>query len=149
MDFNECDDGSECTTGEKCFQGKCTVLKLFGGIDLCDDDEVCTKDICEDNKDCKHVLDEEKRWNHPGDKNEGQCWKCEELEDGTIVSVEQVGKHIDEYRSGIAGHLADCAKGNSWFGSVQCELSNLRKPEDQTIGSVTRFFCAAHPSAAR
>lgn len=52
-EFNSapCEDGDLCTSGDTCMEGKCVP----GGPTDCDDNEVCTDDICDPTAGCIHV----------------------------------------------------------------------------------------------
>ena len=51
--FNEspCEDGSPCTAGDVCSEGVCTS----GGLTNCDDGDVCTIDLCDEQVGCAHL----------------------------------------------------------------------------------------------
>jgi cysteine-rich repeat protein len=73
-----CDDGNPCTTGDHCDAGLCVAA----GIPDCDDDDVCTTDLCNPaSGGCIHVL------------NQSPC------DDGDICTL---GDHC---------HLGDCQGG--------------------------------------
>jgi len=58
-----CDDGDQCTVGEKCDGGACQ-----GGVGLnCDDGNVCTDDSCDPDAGCGHVN------NNAACDDENQC----------------------------------------------------------------------------
>jgi hypothetical protein len=44
----QCDDGNGCTLGDYCHEGNC----LYNGLLDCDDDEVCTDDLCDPKVGC-------------------------------------------------------------------------------------------------
>ena len=48
---SQCDDGDTCTTGDQCSQGTCTG----NGTLLCDDDNPCTQDQCQQKVGCVHT----------------------------------------------------------------------------------------------
>ncbi|MBD90262.1 MAG: hypothetical protein CL940_07980 [Deltaproteobacteria bacterium] len=49
-DGTECSDQNACTTGDACQLGVC----IAGGIDLCDDDDPCTVDLCSPTTGCSN-----------------------------------------------------------------------------------------------
>ncbi len=49
-----CSDGNACTKGDKCEGGDC----VFAGLEVCDDDNVCTADSCDPSQGCLHLLNE-------------------------------------------------------------------------------------------
>ena len=51
---NQCDDGNECTTGDLCQDGTCG----FTGLLDCDDDNVCTDNICDPGVGCIDLLNQ-------------------------------------------------------------------------------------------
>jgi hypothetical protein len=52
MDNEPCDDGNECTVGNYCDGSECVPLSLMD----CDDDNVCTDDLCDPAVGCTHTF---------------------------------------------------------------------------------------------
>jgi hypothetical protein len=50
----KCDDGNACTLVDTCVEGKCAS----GQLTYCNDDNICTNDICDPVNGCIHLLNE-------------------------------------------------------------------------------------------
>jgi len=131
--FNEvaCDDGNECTVGEKCHEGTCAMA----GYQDCDDGNECTVDSCEPTSGCVHVpltpccgngipeegedCDDGNGQNDDGCTSDCDAWLAGWLFRTPVQVTEQTGTDLTEFQvevtlnTGLAiqeGSLkADCA----------------------------------------
>ena len=69
-----CEDGNNCTVGDKCGGGKCVA----GEGPICDDNNPCTTDTCDSKSGCKYTPDDAIKVpgcysGDPGTKGKGTC----------------------------------------------------------------------------
>lgn len=76
----DCDDGDPCTLGDKCIEGQCIPSKTLN----CDDNNPCTKDICEQET-CKNEAVD----NIPCD-DKNMCTIGDQCKGGGCVGVDMV-----------------------------------------------------------
>ncbi|PIE66086.1 MAG: hypothetical protein CSA24_00970, partial [Deltaproteobacteria bacterium] len=96
-----CDDGSACTSGDTCFQGKCV-----GQLVSCDDGNPCTDDRCDEALGCVSV-------NNDNPCLDGDaCTTNDHCEDGVCVGTTIPGCAGPECGDGICQADEDCVTCN-------------------------------------
>ncbi len=111
-----CSDGSPCTVGDKCSQGKCKP----GTFVNCDDGKACTADACNGAGDCLHQL-----FTGPCGSG-GTC-----LADGSCCKPTCDGKACGS--DGCGGTCGSCQSGSACSAAGQCAATSC--------GSVAAFGC--------